>query len=288
MKKFLALAVLATTATSFAASDRSITDIMYLPNPGTTFGLTEFSSIGRAVKGDDSDDDASISGVGVSQTIGHSFTDRFSLAASINYITAEIDPEEGSKTDIDGISDPTITAKFRALDEEYALDFFAGALISIGDYEIKDNGDQNNMQGGNALELGAQFGKKSDGFSWAVTAAVRSNFERTIDADSSGEVDGKANNDYKLRGDILNKLAEKSYLRSHIDIEFNDALESEDTSSEIYSSYTIYTIGSEYQHLIDADLLVKGGIDLAKYNHDAGTIENDIEARINIGATYQF
>lgn len=288
MKKFLALVVLATTATSFAASDRAITDIMYLPAAGTTYGTSDLASMGRAVKGVDSDDDAKISGAGVFQTIGHAFTNRFSLAASLNYSTVEVDPETGSKSDLKGISDPTVTARFRALDEKYTLDFIGTGLISIGDKKYKDNGDQNNLQGGSAVEIGAQFGKKAESFSWAVTAAVRNNFKRKLDLDSNGDVDGKSNNDYKLRADILNKLAEKSFLRSHADVEFSDALESKNGSSILNSAYTIYTIGSEYQHLFSANFLLRGGLDLTQYNHDSSVVEKDIEASFHAGVTYQF
>jgi hypothetical protein len=288
MKKFLALAVLATTATSFAASDRAITDIMYLPSAGTTFGLSDFASIGRSVKGEDSDDDASVSGVAVAQTIGHSISDRWLIAASLNYTTLEIDPEEGPKSDIEGFSDPLITARFRALDEEFTLDFLGSALISLGDKKYEDNGDQNNLQGGSAFEVGAQFGKKAESFSWALTAAVRNNFERTLDIETIGDVDGKSNNEYKLRADILNKLAEKSFLRSHFGITFQDALEADEGAYNIMAPYTIYNLGTEYQHLMSADLLLRGGIVLTQLNHDSAEIEKDIEARINIGATYQF
>jgi hypothetical protein len=288
MKKFLALAVLATTATSFAASDRAIYDIMYLPTTGTTFGISDLGVLSRSVKADDSDDDTEVSGYGLTQTIGHSFTERFALAASLNYTDYEIDPDVGSKSDISGISDPIITAKYRALDEDYALDFIATALISRGDSEIDQDGDQDNLQGGHALQVGVQYGHKAENFSWAVLAAVNNNFDRTYDVEDIGDIDAKSNNDYSLRADFLNKLAEKSFLRSHAEVEFQDALEAESGSYNILSSHKVYEVGAEYQHLCSANLLVRGGLDFTADNHDSGEVDSDNAATLNLGATYQF
>lgn len=101
MKVLLALAVLTTSAVSLA-SERAIYDIMYLPSAGTTFGISEAQYSKRTIDADAGETD--ISGYGVSQTIGHTLTDRFGLAVSMNYANFEVDPENDTKHDVKGLS----------------------------------------------------------------------------------------------------------------------------------------------------------------------------------------
>lgn len=288
MKKFLALAVLATATSSFAATDRAIYDIMYLPKAGTAFGLTDFAGLSRTLE-DKDDDKTELSGFAVNQTLGYSITDRFALAGSLSYGDYEVDPDGGDKYTIDGFSDPTITAKFRVMEEEYTLDLIGALKISVGDSEVETDGDTDNLQGGHVLDLGVQFGKKTETFQWAVSGTYTRNFERTYDYEGAGngDVDFDANNEIEFRGDILNKLAEKSFLRSHLAVSFSDELETDDGDS-FESPTTDYTIGTEYQHLIDANLLLRAGIAFTMSNHDSGQLDSDNAAVVNFGATYQF
>ena len=56
MKKFIALAVLASSAVSYAASS-DIYDIQYLPSTGTTYGFTTYSHVKSELEADDADDE---------------------------------------------------------------------------------------------------------------------------------------------------------------------------------------------------------------------------------------
>ncbi|MBA2405805.1 MAG: hypothetical protein H0V66_13600 [Bdellovibrionales bacterium] len=283
MKVLLALAVLATSATSFAA-DRDLYDIMYLPSAGTTFGISELEYIKNDVESDAGDSENS--GYGLTQTVGHSFTDRLSVAASLGYRNLEFDPEVGSKTEQTGITDPTISARFRTMDETARWDIVGGALISVMDSELESNGDTDNLQGGHALFVGTQFGTKTESFQWAVLGQLKHNMERTIDVSGFGDADYDANNELLVRGDILNKLAEKSFLRSFVSVNFVEKLKSDDAGDT--APITTSTLGTEYQHLCKKDLLLRGGVDYAMNNYDSATVDSDNVWTFRVAANYQF
>lgn len=287
MKFFLALAVLATSATAFSAS-RDIYDIMYLPNAGTNYGFTEVGYLTGEVKGKSGQVDTDISGYGFEQTLGRSFSDRLSVQVAMDYVNGEIDPDGGSSIDQSGLSDPTFTARFRVMDEDMKLDILGGLLLSLGDTEIESNGDLDNRQGGHAVFAGAQVGKKMEGMQWAVQGLLTRNFERTYDT-SGGDADVDANMDLLVRGDLLNKLAEKSFLRTHLDINFEGMQESDDTAPEtVVAPTTTYTLGAEYQHLCSENLLARVGVDYISINNDTGYTKSDNRWKLFVAANYQF
>lgn len=285
MKKFLALAVLATSTVSFAA-ERNIYDIMYLPNAGTGFGFTEFSYLSREIEADGGDLD--VSGWGVSQTIGYSFTDRFSLNGSLNYIEGEQDPEGDSSVDISGISDPTFTGRYRAMDEGMILDVIGAVYLGLNDNEWDRDGDRDNKRGGSSLLIGAQLGKVMENFQWAVLGTYTSNSERTIELEGfPRDIDVEGGDEFLMRGDILNKLAEASLLRSHASIAFTDK-EEVDGGGTLFASSTTYEIGTEYQHVCSKDLLLRAGVDYARVNAQSHIRNDDTSWNFNLGANYQF
>lgn len=282
--KFLAtLTFIAVTTSAALAADRAIYDIQYLPNAGTSFGFTDLNYTTVKIE---SDADTDISGYTFSQTFGHSFSDRFSLAAEMNYANVETDPEGGRRTDETGISDLTLSAKYRLIDSDLRLDLIGGGVASLGDSEVESNGDFNHLQGGNSLFLGAQVGKKSEAFQWAILGQVTHNFKATTDVEGASEVRDDANNELLLRGDILNKLGEKSYLRSHLDMLFTEDFD--DNANDTTPSTTTYTIGTQYQHICSSDFMAKIGVDYAKVNASTGQVDNYSGWNFTIGANYQF
>ena len=278
MKKFLALAVLATSFSSIAAS-RDIYDIMYLPKAGTNFGITQLNTLDRTIEFDSAETD--ISGFAVSQLVGRSFSDRFAASASLNYADFETDPEGFDKTSQSGISDPTFQARFRVLEDDFIFDIIGGALISLGDSEQESNGDTDNWQGGHTAFIGAQFGKKLESLQWAVSAEFTHNFERTVDIEDVGDSETDAYSEFLVQGDILNKLAEKSFLRSFASVGV------EEQSSSLGSNLS-YKIGTEYQHLFTQDLLARVGVDYGIIDHDNSDVDSDRTLGFHVGATYQF
>lgn len=287
MKKLLAVAVLATTTAAFAAADRAIYDVQYLPNAGTTYGQTEWSFAKAEVEADSGDED--IDGWVLTQTVGHAFTDRLSVQASLNYADLTSDPQGGSETDFaNGISDPTITARWRAMDEAWRLDVIGGALISLGDKE-NDNGDLNNYEGGHDLFLGAQIGQRSDKMQWAVLGQYTHHMEATTDVKGGQEIDADAHGDWTLRADLLNKFSEKSFLRSHLTGMWTPKYDTEQgTTEDSEASSAMWELGTQYQHLFSQDLLAFAGVDYRTTSEDTSDQDSNTAWIYTIGARYQF
>jgi len=288
MKVFLILAVLSLPALS-KASNRDIFDVMYLPSAGTTFGISDAAYLNRKQTGKSGNMDTDISALGINQTVGHSFSDRFSVSASLNYIDATIDPDVGSDVEVRGISDPTFLSRFRLMEEgDLRLDLIGGALLSLGDSEIKSSGNTDNRQGGHGLLVGAQVGQKKENFQWSILGQLTHNLERTYDF-PFGNADIDSNNDLFIRADILNKLGEKSFLRSFAAVDFRGSLESDDTTPQtINASSTDYELGTEYQYLCSKDFLARVGVDYGDNNSNSGDLKSDRPWTFRVGATYQF
>lgn len=207
-----------------------------------------------------------------------------SLNANLSYLKAEVDPSYAKTTDYEGLSDLNFGARYRLLESEYVLDLLASATISWGDHEIKSNGDSDNLIGGHVVGLGAQFGKKTADFQWALAANVNRFLESTIDNKVVDEkLDGDAHFGYKLRADILNKVGEKSWFRTHLSGEFIDSYEIEKSST---ASVTNFEIGGEYQHLCSQNLMVRFGVTHDQYITDSIRQYNALT--FLAGANYQF
>lgn len=290
MKKFIALAVLVGTTSSFA-SDRDIFDIMYLPDPGTTYGFTtgEFADGER-----ESDElgDLEASGYAITQTIGHAFTDRFSIEASLDYTNLEYDPESADEYDLTGVSDPTVSARFRTMDEKFRWDVVGGATISFMDREIESNNDRNNLQGGHSLFVGTQFGVKTEIMQWALAGLIVHNMktetEFEVDGGNDVDVEDDANNELIVRGDLVNKLGNNSYLRSNIQASFTEEFEDDQNPEQKTAPSTTHQIGTEFQQLFSEDVLFRAGVDYQQRHELSGQIDSIESFIYRLGVNYQF
>lgn len=286
--KFLATLTLLAVTTAAVASESAIYDVQYLPKAGTTYGISSLEYVKRDISGKNGVTDSEVSGYSFNQTIGHAFTDRFSLAATLGYGNIEIDPDGGSKTEATGVNDPSVEARFRMMDDSFRWDLIGGILISRGDSEIESNGDTDTLQGGHALAIGTQFGQKTEAFQWAVTGLLTYNAERTYET-SGGDADIDSNNELLLRADFLNKLAEKSLLRYFVSANFTEILESDDTAPQtVQAPQSIYTVGGEYQHLFSQDFLGRVGVDYNTVNSDSAYTDSDNGWTFRVAANYQF
>lgn len=280
MKLLLALAVLSTSAVSFA-TDRAIYDIMYLPKAGTVYGISEGSFLdAKALDPAFGKIDSQI--YTFQQSVGLSVTDRLLLSASGNYVKSKTDGT-GFESESKGVSDPTITGRLRLM-ENSDLDVIGDVGISTGDEEIEDNGDSNNKQGGNVATLGLQYGNRSADFQWAVLGSYTRLFEATAKFDDGTSVENDAHGAFNLRGDLLSRIDEKSVFRSYLLATITD--EYEDENDVKFSSSNLYTLGGEYQYLLSQNLMVRGGINylLAKSN----SVDQNDAFRFLVGANYQF
>lgn len=284
MKAFLALAVLASSAVSMA-SDRAIYDIMYLPTAKTAYGISELNYVKTKV--DFGSSDLNITGPIFIQTLGYSFSDKLSVNAALNYTNLEFDPDGSSKTETSGVSDPKFEARFRTLDTVHQWDILAGAIVGLGDAKTKSNGDSNNLQGGSSLYLGTQFGAKTTSLQWAVLGQITHNFKaKTEDKQNDVDVEDDANNSLLLRGDILNNISEMSKLRSFVSVDFAEGFD--DDQDDDTAAATTFAIGTEYQHLISSNLMLRGGVDYNCIKQDTGSIDSFNTWIFRLGANYQF
>jgi len=274
---------------SFAA-ERALYDVMYQPKAGTTFGISEYIYSDDTV--DSSAGDYEVSGSRFKQTFGHSFSDKLSLALGLNFANLITDPDQGKSSENSGISDPTVSSKYRLIDENIKWDLLLGFRMSLKDAEVKSNGDTNNVEGGHALNFGTQVGEKSENFQWAVLANVTYNFKRRIDQPGANNEEYNSKFDAILRGDILNKLTEKSFLRSFISYEMLEGVTVVNSSVNVASVYSpekdVYTLGTEYQYLLSNDFILRGGISYASTKTDSGSIDSYNSWNLLLGANYQF
>lgn len=291
MKKFITLGLL-TLSGMAGAVDRDIYDIMYLPRSGTSYGFTtgELTNLERQ---SNEEGDVDFEGFAVSQTLGHSFTDRFSLAADINYTNIEADPDGRSKFDAaEGLSDPRVTARFRTVDETFRWDIIGGAVLNIMDREIQRNGDTDNVQGGHSLFAGTQFGSKTQNFQWALTGLIIHNFEAESEVEQGNGrkviVEDDSNNELLVRGDILNRLAAKHFLRWNAEARFAEDFDNDQSPKETTPAQTNYQAGLEYQHLMSKDMLLRAGADYQMINVRTGQIDDFDGWVFRVGANYQF
>lgn len=283
MKKFFAVSLIMAASSAFAA-ESALYDVMYLPKAGTVYGFTTGTHTNAEVRGIGGDFE--IDGFGLNQTAGFSVLDNFSIQASISYDNAITSPEDGSNTSTSGISDPSFQGRFRLMDSDFRLDVIGGGLLSLGDSEVDKDGDSNNLEGGSQVFVGAEFGKKVQDLQWSLTAKLNRYMESTTDIDGGSKVDDDAHNGLFVRGDILNVLPENNFIRTHLSADFTDGYEDEDKAET--SPMTTYELGTEYQYLYTANLLLRAGVDYTRSNVNTGQIDNFDAWIWTLGANYQF
>jgi hypothetical protein len=282
MKVLLALAVLATSASALASS-RDIYDIMYLPNAGTTYGSTFLSQVDGRVE---ATPDVDIDGFTITQAVGHSFTDRFLVEASLNYAKTGTDVDYGPRTESTGFSDPTVSGRFRVMDESLRLDIIGGALISIGDAKEESDGDTNNLNGGSQLFAGAQVGQKESSYQWSFLGQINHAMKAKTNVSGGSDVEDDAFNTLTFRADLLNKLTDSTFIRTHLSSAFSEEYDDDNNGST--SSLTTYEIGAEFQHMFTKDFLGRLGVDYRRYNTGLANVDSFDLWAFNIGALYQF
>lgn len=282
MKAIFAACLLAVSATALAETKRDIYDIMYLPNAGTAYGFTEANLIrGNFMSNDQVKTERD--GYQFTQTLGYAFSNRFSLQADVNWLQATVRRSGTSSFDQEGLSDPTLTARYRLIDDAHSLDLIAEGVISTGDKETKSNNDQDNKLGGSEYRIGAQYGFKSDNFQWAVLAKYIRNMETTDDFSGVGKLDSNAHNTYQVRGDVLGKFNERNFARVFLGV---DVIDGYGTDIGKIAPATSYTIGGEYQHLCTENFLFRAGLNVQEIYQDKA--DQNTNVKLLVGANYQF
>ena len=294
MKKFASIVLLVSSLTAMAA-DRTIYDLMYLPNAGTVYGFSDFSLVDGRAEGEviGEDYDVNISGYNFEQTVGYSVTDTFSVQLDMNYASTKQKVDlndalnsfgnEDTEGKTKGLSDPSLTFKYRALEDGLIIDVGAGVTVKTGDNEIDDE-ERDNKQGGNSFLLAGQVGQKMESFQWAFISKFERYMKSTVDTKGEGKVKDDAHNEWTFGGEILNKLDENMFLRSTLGVAFSDGYD--DDEDDKTPPVTQYVIGTEFQYLFSQNLLGRVGIQYVKQNQSPFDTFQDMTFKV--GATYQF
>lgn len=287
MMKFVAIMVLFLSSSVFAAPDRSINDLQYLPNQGTIFGETKvryqkFSDTYFDVLGEKIKQRNKI--FGYYQAIGYGVLNNFSLRFETYYRDGEFENGD-NKTKSRGMSDLNFTGRYRLLDGEQRLDVIADIFISPGDGKSKRNGNSNAYSGGNTLGVGMEYGVKKASHQWSLNALYFYNGEKKTkqkEEDGTSTLKYKAHSSFRFTGNLLTKLGEHSYIRNKVSAEF---VHEYDTNFEYkFPGSSFYVLGSEYQHLLSRDLYLKAGLDAVMH----GNGQSSVIMIYHVGANYQF
>lgn len=283
--KFLAGAALLTLAATSFAADRDIFDIMYLPNAGTTFGISEATMV-QGKQDRRSASDTKLNGYVFEQTVGHSLTDRLLLSATVNYTDVEF-KTSGEKNDLRGFSDGTLNARFRAMEEGAGrLDVLAGLTVATEDKEVKRR-TTNNTAGGHVGTLGVQYGQKLEKNQWAVAAIYTHNFEARS-KDSGEKIKYKPHDELTFNANYLHRIAEKSNVRVDAGVNFVQQYKDKESPAETYPSQTVYTYGAEYQHILSPDMLLRLRVENDRTITNTAYVKNYNIMNYTVGLNYQF
>jgi hypothetical protein len=251
------------------AAERNIYDIMYLPNQGVNFGKSTFSYLDASARGKTSglNFTSDTKGYLIDQVIGRSVSDKLSLSLGFGYsnlkaTTKGDSPIEDSTQTTKGLSDPTISGRYRILENDLILDLTGNLIVSTGDSE-SDGDESNNKNGGHELKVGAQIGSKLDNLQWAANFAVTHYFKSTTDTDGT-KVKDDEHNSYVFDFGILKPISNSSFLKGLASVEFFDEYKSNDDSKT--SGQTTTSVGASYLHMISSNLLFEGGIKYGEIN----------------------
>lgn len=280
--KFTAMTLSSTlffSSMAFAA-ERSIYDLMYLPQAKTSFGFSEIATKKGELK--IKSNESEFSTFQVRQTLGHALSDNLAISTQLNYVTQdqESDLKGPDDSEMSGISDPSFKARYRLHDEFFRWDIIGDLRVKTGDRKI-DGSDANNKSGSHAVSIGTQFGTLDEYMQWAIDARFTRNLEQTVKYDGD-KITNDGRNEYLLGGSLLYKLLdENSFIKSFASLNFQDTSEGFDASMDLL-------VGVEFQHLFTPDYLFRVGGEYGSQDIDDKTIDSFTTFGIYLAANYQF
>lgn len=298
MKWSIILSLLAVSSFGFA-SERNLYDLMYLPTAKTFYGNSDLTlTTGKSKLQGSTAADIKYKGYSLAQTVGYSITDRILVSASANYtrLDYKIDYSGSTSTDNNsayGFSDPALSAKYRLMDDDFIIDIIGNAAFKTGnptaDTHISNNkGPSNiNYDSGDQLSVGVQAGQKKQNFQYAGLIQVGRAFQSEASQVGS-DIRYDAHNTLLIQASALNKLGERSFLRSFASVSFIAGYHDNDIPRKTKPSVTDNKIGIEYQHLCSTNLLAKVGVNFRNIITNTGVADPYKFLNFNIGMNYQF
>lgn len=275
------------SSTAFGASrERAVYDLQYVPEKRVAYGFSELSYENYLIL--TSDTDIRIEESRFTQAIGYGFTDDFTMTLAANYLHGRtgFDFEDSIKDhqSNEGLSDPTISAKYRLQDNYFRFDALMGLLVSSGDRE--QSGDEvNNKVGGHRLNLGFNFGQKFELVQWSVLMAYYRQFESTSEF-SSGSFSQTTKRDpfnyYGLDISGLIFIDDKVILKGFI-----NSILSDPTGRAVRSTVGQVILGPELQFLLTENFLLRTGVAYKTFQVTSRDGYNQ-GFLYTLGANYQF
>lgn len=292
MKRALAIALICLSTE--VVSDSNIYDIMYLPKAGTTYGITEVSSISGRSELDELDGD--LSGYNLKQVVGHSLSDRFSMNITVNFLRFDQKIED-KRNNIDyvsersGLQEPGVNIRYRAIDTDFRLDFFGTAFISYGSAETETTNkptqsytETSSNEGQHAILVGTQMGQKYGMSQWAFGLAYQRNMGGTI-KDNNTNRDFDPSQELSTKIEAQRSLDESTMVRALVGVLFQEKVNFENGAS--YRDYTRDMIlGAEFLHTFSEDVMIRAGGELHQLRF--GTYDKYNYGIFTLGCNYQF
>ncbi len=302
MKRSLAVVGLTLISTSvLAGSTAGIYDLQYLPAAGTVYGESSYAVNDTSIRTDGVD--SKINSNTFTQTIGYSVTERILLTASANYLLDESTSVERNKTGSDdGLSDPTIGARIRLMDQADSglnFDILPSWTIETGDAE-EGSGDKdgNNYSGGHTYGVNLNLGKKEKSHQWMVflnSAMLGETESEDVTTKDKTKTDSTYN--LTLGAQYLCNFNETTYLSGFFSAarlgELESKVEGDKTTTDARTSLNI---GAEYGFTPTPNVLIAFALtagkmveyDVEPEGADKNTVEKERSASGILRARYQF
>ena len=256
-----ALAILSVSTFVYAERDdsREIQDLMYFPEAKTFYGVSTLDiTTGTAEFDTDSGSsgDFDLFERVITQQIGYSFSDRFLAFTEISHRASRLETMDDQGSDglaaTSGLTNPTIGAKWRALDQklhDVNVDVIPFITIETGDAETPgSDGDGNNKEG-TSYGMEAQIGKKfiKDEFVTYVRLSHTTNYLAKNQTTDKKEEIGFTTS-YELGGRYQRSLTDSLFLNAslgYLTYDSNKVYDDETNAFEKFDATKTYIFGLE-------------------------------------------
>jgi hypothetical protein len=283
--RFWLMALLFSTVSFAQTRERNIFDLQYLPEKKVVFGITDI----EYSKGFDRESNqyTKAEATSFNQVVGYSFTDNFYLALAGNYLSSrtrsryKFDSLDADiNTEVKGVSDPSLSGKYRLQDNYFRVDLISALFVKSGDSE-RDGNEYNNKIGGHVFAFGLDVGQKFELVQWFLEVIYIRAFESTT-VTKNEKTTQDPFNAYSTTFAVLGYVADKTLLKGSVSTSIADPL-GRDTRSTIQK----LSVGPEVQYMFTENFLLRTGIAF-QTNQVTSRDGTDEGWNYSVGANYQF
>lgn len=259
MKKLALATALSMVSVAQAASNSALYDLQYLPEAGTVFGSTTLS----AYRFSDTDYDTTVEktrqkGNAIAQRVGYSPVNNLFVFAEASYLDNTVEQTGVDDYSMKGFNDFVFGGRYRLIDAGSRLDILGGFTFSPDNFITEKDGDMNNYSGGHSLNLGVEYGVKSDSHQWSVGATFVHYLKATLeDKEFNEKTKDDAHNGLNLSASMLTNFSEKFSFKNSIIAMFTEGYEDNGDGETLPS--TNYLLEAKAQYLISKDLMLVAG-----------------------------